>query len=112
MFTGIVSAVGTIVRAEPREKGLRLAIDAGPLDLRDVGIGDSIAINGVCLTVVAIDNQSSTYGWPGGIEQRFAVEGWSAAVCDGRDHDAIERALTTPHPGKPHVVVAHVEKDS
>ncbi|MGB8433718.1 MAG: riboflavin synthase [Burkholderiales bacterium] len=54
MFTGIVSAVGTIVRTEPREKGLRLAIDAGPLDLRDVGIGDSIAINGACLTVVAI----------------------------------------------------------
>lgn len=54
MFTGIVSAVGTIVRTEPRELGLRLAIDAGPLDLGDVGIGDSIAINGVCLTVVAI----------------------------------------------------------
>jgi riboflavin synthase len=54
MFTGIVSAVGAIVRTEPREKGLRLAIDAGPLDLQDVGIGDSIAINGVCLTVVAI----------------------------------------------------------
>jgi riboflavin synthase len=54
MFTGIVSAVGKIVRTEPREMGLRLAIDAGPLDLQDVGIGDSIAINGVCLTVVAI----------------------------------------------------------
>jgi riboflavin synthase len=54
MFTGIVSAIGTIVGTESREKGLRLAIDAGPLDLQDVGIGDSIAINGVCLTVVAI----------------------------------------------------------
>ena len=54
MFTGIVSAIGRIVRTESREKGLRLAIDAGPLDLQDVGIGDSIAINGVCLTVVAI----------------------------------------------------------
>ncbi len=54
MFTGIVSAIGTIVRTEPREAGLRLTIDAGPLDLQDVGIGDSIAINGVCLTVVAI----------------------------------------------------------
>jgi riboflavin synthase len=54
MFTGIVSAIGSIVRTESRGKGLRLAIDAGPLDLRDVGLGDSIAINGVCLTVVAI----------------------------------------------------------
>jgi riboflavin synthase len=54
MFTGIVSAVGEIVRAEPREKGLRLRIDAGTLDLQDVGVGDSIAINGVCLTVVTL----------------------------------------------------------
>jgi len=54
MFTGIVMAVGEIVRAEPREQGLRLAIDAGALELQDVGIGDSIAINGVCLTVVAL----------------------------------------------------------
>ncbi len=54
MFTGIVTAIGKIVRAEPREKGLRLTIDAGLLDLRDVGTGDSIAINGVCLTVVTL----------------------------------------------------------
>jgi len=55
MFTGIVTAIGEIVRAEPREKGLRLSIDSGPLDLADVGMGDSIAINGVCLTVVRLD---------------------------------------------------------
>jgi riboflavin synthase len=54
MFTGIVTAIGSIVRTERCEKGLRLAIDAGSLDLRDVAVGDSIAINGVCLTVVAI----------------------------------------------------------
>ena len=53
MFTGIVAAIGRIERAAPRANGLRLAIDAGSLDLRDVGIGDSIAVNGVCLTVVA-----------------------------------------------------------
>jgi riboflavin synthase len=38
----------------PREKGLRLTIDAGPLDLHDVGVGDSIAVDGVCLTVVTL----------------------------------------------------------
>jgi len=54
MFTGIITAIGKIVRAEPRDKGLRLTIDAGPLDLQDVGVGDSIAINGVCLTVVTL----------------------------------------------------------
>ena len=50
-------AVGEIVRAEPRDQGLRLAIDAGALELQDVGIGDSIAINGVCLTVVALSDR-------------------------------------------------------
>jgi riboflavin synthase len=53
MFTGIVAAVGRIERAEPREQGLRLVIDAGPLDMSDVAIGDSIAVNGCCLPGVA-----------------------------------------------------------
>ncbi|MDE1982510.1 MAG: riboflavin synthase [Betaproteobacteria bacterium] len=55
MFTGIVSAVGKIEVAKPLEAGMRLAIDAGGLDLSDVAIGDSIAVNGVCLTVVACE---------------------------------------------------------
>ena len=54
MFTGIVAAVGRIERIEPRPQGLRLAIDAGGLDLGDVAVGDSIAVNGCCLTVVAL----------------------------------------------------------
>src|SRR5487761_2595427 len=53
MFTGIVSAVGKIISARPLTEGVRLAIDAGALDLADVRLGDSIAVNGVCLTVVA-----------------------------------------------------------
>jgi riboflavin synthase len=54
MFTGIVAAVGRIERVEPRPKGLRLSIDAGELEMSDVSIGDSIAVNGCCLTVVAL----------------------------------------------------------
>src|SRR5258708_37536564 len=53
MFSGIVAATGRIRKAERREGGLRLTVDAGTLRLRDVAIGDSIAVNGVCLTVVA-----------------------------------------------------------
>ncbi|MCZ7563676.1 MAG: riboflavin synthase [Burkholderiales bacterium] len=55
MFTGIVTGVGRIERAAPAPGGLRLAIDAGALDMGDVATGDSIAVNGVCLTVVARD---------------------------------------------------------
>jgi riboflavin synthase len=53
MFTGIVAAIGRTVRVEPAQGGVRIRIDAGKLDLADVSIGDSIAVNGVCLTVVA-----------------------------------------------------------
>ncbi len=53
MFTGIVSAVGRIESVRPLAEGVRLVIDAGALDLADVALGDSIAVNGVCLTVVA-----------------------------------------------------------
>jgi len=53
MFSGIIAAVGRITRLDAREVGFRLHVDAGALDLDDVALGDSIAHNGVCLTVVA-----------------------------------------------------------
>jgi riboflavin synthase len=53
MFTGIVQALGKISRIEKREGGVRLGIHAVRLGMDDVGIGDSIAVNGVCLTVIA-----------------------------------------------------------
>ena len=62
------------------------------------------------LNVVVVDNVSSTYHWPGGVETRFELEGWSAVRCDGRDHDAIERAFEAAIGERPHVVVADVEK--
>jgi riboflavin synthase len=52
MFTGIVQAVGRIASAVPRGDGLRLAIEPGALAVGDVGVGDSIAVGGCCLTVV------------------------------------------------------------
>ncbi len=55
MFTGIIQAVGKIARTEPRGQDKRLAIEAGALDMSDVRLGDSIAVNGVCLTVVRFD---------------------------------------------------------
>ncbi len=58
------------------------------------------------LHCIVVDNSSASWGWPGGIETRFAAEGWSAVRVSGRDHDAIEAALTAPHPGRPHAVVA------
>jgi transketolase len=64
------------------------------------------------LTAIVVDNRSSSRGWPGAIADRFAIEGWSTATIDGRDHAAIEAALIAAHPGRPHAVVATVEPKS
>jgi riboflavin synthase len=54
MFTGIVAAVGRVTDASPSSGGMRLRIDAAGLSLGDVAIGDSIAVDGACLTVVSL----------------------------------------------------------
>ncbi|MGB0721934.1 MAG: riboflavin synthase [Gammaproteobacteria bacterium] len=52
MFTGIIEAVGHIAAMEPRGGDMRLRVHSGKLDLSDVALGDSVATNGVCLTVI------------------------------------------------------------
>jgi len=51
MFTGIIEAVGEVKKIIPLESGIRIEITTGELDLSDVRVGDSIATNGVCLTI-------------------------------------------------------------
>jgi len=53
MFTGIIQAIGSILAIEPRDGDVRLALDARDWPIEDVAVGDSIAVSGVCLTVVA-----------------------------------------------------------
>jgi len=54
MFTGIIQAIGSVARSEPRDGDIRLTIACGDLDLSHTARGDSIAVNGVCLTVVEL----------------------------------------------------------
>jgi riboflavin synthase len=54
MFTGMITAIGTLREVKPAAGGMHIVVDAGKLNLDDVAIGDSIAVNGVCLTVVAL----------------------------------------------------------
>ena len=58
MFTGIVAALGRIVETASTAGGIRLRIDAAALGLDDVALGDSIAVNGVCLTVIALESRT------------------------------------------------------
>jgi len=57
MFTGIIEALGTVAAIEKRGEDFSLTIDCGKLDMSDVKIGDSIAVNGVCLTAVKLESK-------------------------------------------------------
>lgn len=61
MFTGIIAAIGKVKHVEPKDGDLRLYIDTQQLDLSDVRLGDSIAINGVCLTVIELNESSVSF---------------------------------------------------
>ena len=54
MFTGIIQAIGKVASIKDQGGDIRLGIDTGKLDLSDVALGDSIAVNGVCLTAVVL----------------------------------------------------------
>ena len=112
---GLGLGVGTALGL--RAQGLtrpRVVVLVGDAELDEGSNHEAIAYAGATgldsLTVVAVDNQSATHGWPGGIASRFTVNGWAAATVDGRDHDALELALKQRSPGRPNVVVAVVEQ--
>jgi len=60
MFSGIIADVGTVTSAQDREGGLRLSVSTEDLGMEDVSLGDSIAVNGICLTVVKLENKTFT----------------------------------------------------
>ncbi len=102
MFTGIIAAVGRIERVEPLGDGVRLTVDAGDLGLDDVAIGDSIAIQGACMTAVAVDGR------------RFVVD----VSRESLDHTVgleapgevnLEKALTLATRLGGHLVSGHVD---
>lgn len=60
MFTGIIEAVGTLTAITPKGEDVSVTVDASKLDMSDVHLGDSIATNGVCLTVIEFNDHSYT----------------------------------------------------
>ena len=58
MFTGIIEAIGTVESSESRDGDIRLGIACGELDLSHTRLGDSIAVNGVCLTAIAFHEKT------------------------------------------------------
>lgn len=104
MFTGIIEAVGALVTREPQEGDMRLHIATGRLDLSEVKLGDSIAVSGVCLTVVALPGD--------GFWADVSAETLSRSVLGGLALGAavnLERALTPTTRLGGHLVSGHVD---
>ncbi len=106
MFTGIVAAVGKIKTVTPlpggHDAGVRLDIDAGPLPLADVGLGDSIAINGACMTVV--EKSASSFVVDVSRESLNCTAG-----LDTPTEVNLEKALTLAERLGGHLVSGHVD---
>lgn len=106
MFTGIVAAIGTIKTVTPlsdqADAGLRLTIDAGALAMNDVALGDSIAINGACMTVVSKTGQQFC----------IDISRESLNLTSGLDRPGsvnLEKALTLADHIGGHLVSGHVD---
>ncbi len=103
MFSGIVADVGLIKSAQQRDGGLRLTVATELLGMDDVAIGDSIAVNGVCLTVVAINGIEFT------VEvSRETLNCTTGLEVEGR-HVNLEKALRLSDRLGGHLVSGHVD---
>jgi transketolase len=112
---GLPIAVGmTLALDARRQDGARVVCLVGDAELDEGSNWEAVQLAGRLglgrLTVVVVDNVSSSYHWPGGLDARFELEGWSAVRADGRDHEALERAFASTAPTRPHVVIAEVSR--
>ncbi|NUR07253.1 MAG: transketolase [Nocardioidaceae bacterium] len=111
---GLPLAVGTALGLRAQGLGSRVVVLVGDAELDEGSNAEAIQLAGALalanLTVVVVDNASTSYHRPRTIAPRFAHEGWHTAVVDGRDHVALETALSRRVPGRPTVVVAEVEE--
>jgi riboflavin synthase len=102
MFTGIVQAVGEIAKAAPTAGGLRLEVEAAALGLEDVVVGDSICIQGACMTVTGLS------------QNRFSVDisRESLDCTAGLDRPArvnLEKSVAIGDKLGGHLVTGHVD---
>jgi riboflavin synthase len=102
MFTGIVQAVGTIEAVAKRGGGARLVVDAGALDLAGVAIGDSICVQGACLTVAARTGRKLTFD-----VSRETLDCTAGLARAGNVN--LEKALRVGDPLGGHLVTGHVD---
>ena len=110
---GLPIAVGMALALDAREDDGRVVCLVGDAELDEGSNWEAVQLAGRRrlrrLAAIVVDNRSSTYHWRGGVGARFPAEGWSAERVDGRDHDALARALSATG-DRPRVVVAEVAR--
>ncbi|MBG57590.1 MAG: riboflavin synthase [Porticoccus sp.] len=104
MFTGIIEAVGEIVACEPRSGDLRLRVKTFGLDLAGISLGDSIATNGVCLTVIELPGDGYVADVSSETLANTTIGDWQAGTPVN-----LERALTPSSRLGGHLVSGHVD---
>jgi len=104
MFTGIVSAIGQIVEARPAPQGKQLVVQTPPGWLDDVQLGDSIALNGACMTVTTLDAGAARFGLDISAESLDKTAGLSEAGPVN-----LEKALRAHDRLGGHLVSGHVD---
>lgn len=104
MFTGIIEAVGEIVVCEPRSGDLRLRVKTSDLDLGSIALGESIATNGVCLTVVALPGDGYLADVSSETLANTTIGDWQPGTPVN-----LERALTPSSRLGGHLVSGHVD---
>ena len=102
MFTGIVTAIGRIASARAQGDGLRLRIDAPGFGMGDVALGDSIAVQGVCHTVVAKDANGFE------VDTSAATLAVTTGLAEGREVN-LEKSLRLSDRLGGHLVSGHVD---
>ncbi len=102
MFTGIIAAVGTVREVRPAEGGVRVTIDTGTLDFAGVTSGDSIAVDGVCLTAITL--QTSGFEADVSRETLNCTTGFAAGARVN-----LEKSLRLSDPLGGHLVSGHVD---
>jgi transketolase len=109
---GLPLAVGTALGLRAQGIDARVVVLVGDAELDEGSNHEALelapALGLDALTVVVVDNRSTSYAVPGRIAERFATEGWQVATVDGRDHHALELALSEHGLGVPNAVVATV----
>ena len=104
MFTGIIEAVGQVQRIMPSGGDVRLQISTGKLNLADVKLGDSIATNGICLTVVELTGHGFVADVSNETLRRTCLKTWQVGTAVN-----LEKALMPTSRLGGHIVSGHVD---